>query len=289
MSNVLLTGATGFIGGHACRRLAAAGHRVVAMHRRDGDPDAVPGASWVLTGFENPDWDAIGEAFGGSPEVLVHLAAHGVDPTVSEWDDCFRWNVFHTIEFWRMAVERGVRRIVTCGTCFEYGAACDRHETVSPQDAPEPLGPYAASKAAATMALHGLAAVHGIEGLVLRPGVVFGEGEGPHRLWPSLRQAAVEGRDFLMTSGSQVRDFVPVEHVADAFVAAVSRTDLRSGRTLVENVGSGRPQSVRDFAAEWWQRWNAAGQLLFGTLPDRTGEAVRIALHVPAPAADRHA
>lgn len=287
MSNVLLTGATGFLGGHVFRRLAAAGHRVAALHRRAGDPDALPGAAWVRTGFEAPDWHAIEVALGGGPEILIHLAAHGVDPAVSEWDECFRWNVFHTIELWRMAAHRGVQRIVTCGSCFEYGAACDRHERVSPHDAPEPLGPYAASKAAATMALHGLTAVHGIEGLVLRPGVVFGEGEGPHRLWPSLRQAAVEGRDFLMTSGCQVRDFVPVERVADAFVTAVSRTDLTSGRTLVENVGSGRPRSVRDFAADWWQRWNATGQLLFGTLPDRTGEAARIALLVPEPPVDR--
>jgi nucleoside-diphosphate-sugar epimerase len=282
MMNVLITGATGFIGGHTLRQLAAAGHTVVAIHRRDTVPDAVQGVAWVRTGFDKPDWNAIGAAFAGKPQVLVHLAAHGVDPTVSDWDDCFQWNVVYSMEFWRAAVMQGVQRIVTCGTCFEYGGACDRYEFVPPTVAPEPLGPYAASKAAATMSLHGLAAFHGIEGLVLRPGVVFGEGEGPHRLWPSLRKAALEGQDFLMTSGSQVRDFVPVEKVARAFVDGVSRSDLTAGRALIENVGSGEPRSVKEFASEWWDRWDASGELLFGTLPDRTGEASRIALQLPS-------
>jgi nucleoside-diphosphate-sugar epimerase len=275
--NVLITGGTGFIGSHTVRHLAAAGHHVVALHRRDSVPDAIDGVTWVRSDFDRPNWDMIAAAFAGQPRVLVHLATHGVNPNAADWEDCFQWNVVHAIEFWRAAILHGVRRIVTCGSCFEYGAACDRYDFVPPTAAPEPLGPYAASKAAATMALHGVAASHGVEGLVLRPCVVFGEGEWAQRLWPSLKKAALEGRDFPMTSGSQIRDFVPVDTVADALVEGVSRSDLKKGRVCIENVGSGDPRQVKDFASEWWNRWNASGKLLLGVLPDRSGETHRMA------------
>ncbi len=212
---------------------------------------------------------------GGVPEVFLHLAAFGVNPAVATWEDCFRWNVGVALELWREAAARGCRRIVTCGSCFEYGAIADRYEAI-PVDAPlEPMGPYAASKAASTMALHGLSASAAFEGLVLRPCVVFGPGEAPNRLWPSLKKAALEGRDFPMTSGRQVRDFVPVEAVARAFVGSVGRDDLVLGRTLVENVGSGVAESVLEFATRWWSHWGAVGRLLPGKLPDRANETLR--------------
>jgi len=283
---ILLTGGTGFIGGHTLQRLAAAGHEVVAVHRRTAAPDSNDAAIWVPSCLGRPDWERILDAFAGSPEVLVHLATYGVDPRMADWENCFQWNVSHALDFWRAAVRHGVRRIVTCGTCFEYGAACDRHDFVPATTAPEPLGPYAASKAAATMALHGVAASLRVEGLVLRPCVVFGEGEAPHRLWPALRQAALEGRDFPMTSGLQVRDFVPVEKVAEALVAGVTRSDLTGGRVLIENIGTGEPRTVRDFATEWWSHWGATGRLLIGSLPDRPGETRRMVPLVHPTAAD---
>jgi len=78
-----------------------------------------------------------------------------------------------------------------------------------------------------------------------------------------------------MTLGEQVRDFIPVEQVADAFVCALTRTDLSPGQAKVENLGTGQPQKVREFAEFWWKRWNAPGKLLFGSIPYRQNEIMR--------------
>jgi len=184
--------------------------------------------------------------------------------------------VLCAVKLWLFAIKSGVQRIINCGSCFEYGAAADKHAFVPSSAAPEPLNAYAASKAAATMALHAISASHGIRAITLRPCVVFGEGEPDYRLWPSLRRAALAGKDFPMTTGQQVRDFMPVESLATQLSLALERRDLLPGRMLVENVGSGNPQSVLEFATCWWNYWGGSGRLLPGRVPARESECLRM-------------
>lgn len=273
---IIVTGGTGFIGGHTLPLLAQNNHQVAALHRCEYEPKAYDGVEWIKSEYANPDWNKIQLCLGGAPDVLIHLAAHGVSPDKADWVNCFKWNVMNSLDLFQAAILHGVKRIITCGSCFEYGAACDKHEYIPVTAAPEPLNAYSASKAAATMMLHGLASTHSIQGLVLRPCVVYGEGEAPYRLWPSLQRAAINGNDFPMTSGSQVRDFISVLKVAEALEKGVEREDLKTGSVLIENIGSGEPMSVKDFALEWWNTWGGSGNLLFGILPDREGEAARV-------------
>ncbi len=271
---VLVTGGTGFIGRHTLSALARAGHQVLAIYR-GAKPSEMPGVRWVKSTLDQPDWPQITEFTTAEAFTLIHLAAHGVDPRKADWEGCFFWNVSQSLRFWLESTAHGAVRIITCGTCFEYGSAADQYEWIPTTAAPEPLGPYAASKAAATMALHGLTATQRLTSLSIRPCVVFGDGEGDQRLWPSLRRAARTGEDFPMSSGTQVRDFVPVERVASALAAGVMRTDLPTGRLVIENIGSGIAQSVHQFALEWWKHWQADGDLLVGAVPAREGEASR--------------
>ena len=271
---VLLTGASGFIGRHTLKALLDAGHDVSAIHR-NGDHLSEDKVRWVHSSLEKPDWNKIERELNGERFALLHLAASGVDPKKHNWEDCFRCNVTHALEFWLESIKRGADRIVTCGTCFEYGSAAEKHAFIPTSAALEPLNAYAASKAAATMALHGVSSAFGISSLSLRPCVVFGEGEAEYRLWPSLRRAALSGHDFPMTAGTQIRDFVPVQHVAGELARGVARSDLPTGRLTIENVGSGKGQTILEFAAEWWHKWEATGSLLPGALETRKHEADR--------------
>ncbi len=208
-------------------------------------------------------------------DTVVHLAAAGVSPQKADWATLFRTNVADSLVLWRKAVEAGVRRLVVCGSCFEYGRSAERYEYI-PADAPlEPTSTYGASKAAATMAALALAAETRIELMVLRPFQVFGEGQHESNFWPSLKAAATCGKDFPMTAGEQVRDFVPVEEVAKTFLQATRQSDLQPGVPRIQHVGTGNPQTLRTFAEHWWKQWDARGKLLVGALPYRTGEVMR--------------
>jgi len=269
---IFATGGTGFIGGHFLKQALAARHHVFAV-RRAGSKTRIPlprEPIW-LKGNLNADWSAV----LSKCDALVHLAAAGVSPQNADWDALFDVNVRQSLNLWRQAAKAGVKRFVICGSCFEYGKSGERYEFIPPDAPLEPTHAYAASKAAATMAALALAMEQKIELLVLRPFHVFGEGEESGRLWPSLRKAALAGENFPMTEVEQVRDFVPVEKVAESFVTALARTDLRAGEPKIENVGSGKPQMLRSFAEHWWKQWGAKGKLRIGDVPYRANEVMR--------------
>ncbi len=270
---IFVTGGTGFIGSHFLDQALRAGHEVVALRRSPSSKPRIP-----ITG--SPIWldKTMPEVTAGDmrgADVLVHLAAAGVSPQQATWSELFRANVDDSLALWLTAADAGLRRFVICGSCFEYGSSAERYEFI-PVDAPlEPVNAYGASKAAATMAVSALTMERELQTTVLRPFHAFGKGEADGRFWQSLKLAAHTGRDFPMTRGDQIRDFMPVEAVASSLLHVCEHKNAPSGKPVIENVGMGRPQSLRSFAEYWWKEWGAKGRLLPGAVSYRAGEVMR--------------
>lgn len=269
---VFLTGASGFIGRHVLQALLAGGHQVRALVR---DPVRAGFAHHPCLLVLPGEMNTVSSIDLAGCDALVHLAAHGVVNGMNDWEACFRVNVTDSLGLWLRAADAGVRRFVICGSCFEYGKSGERYEFI-PVNAPlEPTGAYHASKAAATMAAMGLAVDKKLEMAILRPFHVYGEGEAANRFWPSLRQAALSGVDFAMTSGLQIRDFVPVRQVAEAFVRMATGVKLHPGHAELHNIGTGQPRTLLSFAQEWWDRFGASGRLQPNTIAARPNEVMR--------------
>lgn len=268
---LFVTGGTGFLGSHFILGALAAGHNVRALRRPSGQSR--------LALKREPDWidgdlDTDVREFLPGCQVLVHLAAVGVRPGEANWDDCFRWNVSASLRLWRAAADAGVKRMVVCGSCFEYGKSAGAYSRI-PVTAPlEPTEPYGASKAAATMAAVGLGVERELQMIILRPFHLYGEGEDKTRFWSMLRAAARAGLDFPMTAGDQVRDFVPVE-IAAAWLLRALTMPLEAGHPVIQNVGTGRAQTLFQFADTWWTTWQASGKLRLGAIPYRAHEVMR--------------
>lgn len=283
---LFVSGATGFIGSHFLRVSLQAGYNLVALRRSPTSRPRIPITNeeqLVASGqlqWLNKAMTEVTTADLQGCDIFVHLAAAGVSPKDSDWPTLFQTNVTDSLTLWLQAVKTGIRRFVICGSCFEYGLSGEHYDFI-PVDAPlEPTTPYAASKAAATMAAMALAHEHNLSLIVARPFHVFGEGEAEYRFWPSLRQAAFAGEDFTMTLGEQVRDFITVEDVASRFLdesfQIFSFSDSQNFSTpRIVNVGTGHPQSLRQFAEHWWEKWEAKGRLLFGAAPYRANEIMR--------------
>jgi nucleoside-diphosphate-sugar epimerase len=278
-ATIFLTGGTGFIGGHFLSQALAAGHRVIALRRpaTDSPFGSAPRLSWIEATLAEVPTEILARC-----DTLVHLAAVGVTPQRATSEELFNVNVSQSLTLWQRAADAGIARFVICGSCAEYGRAAERYPAIPPDAPLEPNSMYAASKAASSMAAFGFAAERSRELALLRPFHVFGEGQHAENFWPALRAAALAGHDFPMTGGEQVRDYVPVEQVAAFFVAAVNRPDLIRGKPLVENIGTGAPQTLRHFAEHWWTRWQASGRLLAGALPYRVNEVMRYVPQVAA-------
>lgn len=281
---IFVTGATGFIGSHFVRAAIESGCSITANGRsvekahelsRSLSAKAQERLAWNHAALRDITEDHL-----AGHDAFLHFAAYGVSPQPCEWETAFQVNVTDSVTVMHRAIGAGVTRLVICGSCMEYGRSAERYEAI-PADAPlEPVGPYATSKAAQSIAAGGLAREMKASVSILRPFNVFGEGQHPGNFWPALRRAALSGEDFPMTLGEQVRDFVPVEGVARVFLKAAlsspgTESDASEGFPFCANVGTGIPQTLFGFAEACWGRWKAKGKLLPGAVPYRGNEVMR--------------
>lgn len=270
---IFLTGGTGFVGSHFINAAHRAGHDVIALRRSNSQPR--------VSLEKQPHWiegplDGDYSNFMSGCEVLVHLASHTPNPPYDTLLNCLYWNVHASINLAEQARSSGIERFLIAGSCFEYGRSADRYQSI-PVTAPlEPSLSYPTSKAAASVAFLGFAAQHKIKLKIYRIFQVFGEGEQASRLWPSLRSAALNGIDFPMTLGEQVRDFIDVKDVAAAFVRGLEFSTIEAGLPEVWNIGTGKPQSLLEFSNYWWNHWNAKGKIFPGAIPYRVNEMMRL-------------
>jgi nucleoside-diphosphate-sugar epimerase len=270
--NIFLTGGTGFIGSHFINAAQAAGHKIIALRRSPESRPRIPllqEPAWLTKSMKQVTPDDLNRV-----EAFVHLAAHGVTPQHSTWESAFEANLNESMHLTRTAIEAGVEIFIIGGTCSEYGKSAERYQEI-PVDAPlEPLGPYATSKAAFSLAACALCREAGTKTALLRIFTVYGEGQFEQNFWPSLRKAALTGSDFPMTSGEQIRDFISVEETAARFLSALANPHMTPGTPWVQNIGTGKPQTLRQFAEFWWNEWNAKGNLLVGAVPYRPAEVM---------------
>lgn len=281
---IFVTGAAGFIGSHFLRAALAAGHDVTALRMPGTNPvvpvETFPSASSSSPPSRGPAWiestlDQVTSDQLAGHHTLVHFAAYGVSPQPCTWEKAFKINVSDSLAIMERAIEAGIQKIVVCGSCVEYGQSAERYKNVPPDAPLEPIGPYAGSKAALSVAVAALCREKKIEMAILRLFTVFGEGQHAKNFWPSLKKAAFAGEDFPMSSGEQIRDFISVEDAAQVFLNICNDRHSTLGTPVVVNVGTGKPQSLRSFAEHWWNKWEATGRLLPGALPYRLNEVMR--------------
>jgi nucleoside-diphosphate-sugar epimerase len=235
---VLVTGASGFIGGVVCRRLAEQGHEVSALVRRPGSHP--PGTEPV--GGDLAADGALREALTvARPHCVVHLAAE-IASQRSE-AKVMEVNV------------GGTRRLLDAclglatgdpaeGPRFVFSSTVvtgDAHGELLTEDSRLPVeSPYGRSK----QECERIVLASGLPAVVIRPSHVYGPGGWyGHELVPRLRQP---GRLAVIGSGENLWDVVHVDDVAAAIVTAVS-APAASGR--VYHVVDDEPISYYDFMA----------------------------------------
>ena len=269
---IFLTGGTGFIGSHFINEAIENNHDLVCLKRLKSKP--------AIKLIDEPTWvdGNLGhdlKQYMQGCDILVHLAAVGVSPKHANWEKLLKYNVTAVLELARQAIDIGITKWLIAGSYLEYGRSADRFDFI-PSDAPlEPISPYAASKAAAFELLHSLVCENNIKMIYARIFSAFGDGQYLSNFWPSLQEAALKGRDFPMTNGEQIRDFIPVENVAKRLVQLLDFNKLKSGNPLIINIGTGCPKTLKDFAKYWWKEWGAKGKLNVGALPYRQHEIMR--------------
>ncbi|QNI86968.1 NAD(P)-dependent oxidoreductase [Synechococcus sp. ROS8604] len=271
---LLITGGTGFIGSYVLSAAMHAGHDVLALRRNSTSTTVIPletHPEWLNCELADVDRSVLKDI-----DVLIHLAATGVSPKPASWSDLVNTNVSLSLRLMELAADAGVRRFIAAGTSHEYGATAELFSLIPPNAALEPLNAYGASKACSFQLLRAFAIQNKLELFYGRLFNVYGIGQFSGNFWPSLRHAALNKKDFPMTSGDQVTDFMSVSSAASHFIEACHRSDIKSGSPLVVNIGSGDSMSLLQFATTQWESFGAIGSLLPGSIPSRSNQIMRM-------------
>lgn len=267
-AEVLVTGATGFIGGALVRRLSAEGRTVVCPVRRDAPAlRQLPGVTAIMTRLDDPD--VLTDALKGhAPRWVFHLAAAGVKLGDRSPQALVAGNVATVAALLQVAACWPLQRFVHLGSCAEYGQV--GADPVGEDTVLAPSSAYGGAKAAASMLALGLAAQSEVPLTILRLFGTFGPGEAPQRLLPYVLGQLLRGQPCQLSPGDQVRDLTWIDDVIDALVRTM-QVPLTAGGVF--NVCSGRGITVREVGERMADRLGAPRSLLhWGALPHREDE-----------------
>jgi len=252
---VVVTGASGYIGGQTALLLKDAGERVIGIDRRPL-PAHLNG---VCDRFIQEDFaskHALSIIVQERPDAIVHCAGTSlVGPSVTDPADYYQNNVVNTLELLEL-VRRAMpkTKFVFSSSAATYGepVMLPVHEV----DPAEPVSPYGQSKLMVDMMLESYHRAYGINYVSFRYFNACGadprgrHGQAPggthliSRVLESTRddgQFRIYGDDYPTPDGSCVRDYVHVDDIARAHSLAIYH-DVPSG---VYNLGSSQGHSVK--------------------------------------------
>jgi len=261
---VLVTGASGFIGAHLCRRLVDAGAEVHALSRRPPSGDRSPLNWWE---GDVAEIELVRTLFRKiRPETIYHLASHVMGaPDLHHVLPTFRANLQSSVNLLTAAAENGCKRLVMTGSLAEPEPS--RGEMF-------PVAPYAAAKWASSGYARMFHALYGVPAVLARVFMVYGPAQKDlSKLIPYAILSLLQGKSPAISSGERLVDWIYVDDVVEAYLALAGAPGIE-GQTV--EIGSGKLVSIRDIVGKVVHLVGGM-EPTFGALPDRPMEPVRIA------------
>ncbi len=260
MTQVLVTGAAGFIGSHLVEALLSQGHEVTGIDNFDpfyprGMKERNLAEIGNRPGFRFREQDMLDvpalRALLRPDTVLVHLAAKaGVRPSLEDPVGYARANVTGTAAVLDAARQAGVSRIVFGSSSSVYGDSTPvpfREDAV----ATVPVSPYAATKRAGELFLSSVAPIYGFRAASLRFFTVYGPRQRPDLAIHAFARKMVEGRTLtLFGDGTQARDYTYCDDIVAGVLAAIAWTDTAPVAVETFNLGGNRSIPTEAMVAE---------------------------------------
>ena len=289
--NVLVAGGAGYIGSHTVKRLQQAGHHPVIYdncsrgHREVIDILHVPAIIADLN-----DTPTLTKALKDHKiDTVMHFAAYAyVGESVQQPLMYYRNNVATTVNVLECMQAVGVKRFVFSSTCATYGDPTS--VPITEEEKKAPVSPYGRSKLMVENVLQDLvdadktfsfAALRYFNASGCSMDGSIGEDHDPEtHLIPSVILAilglrpglTVFGTDYPTPDGTNVRDYIHVEDLADAHILAMQK--LQPGQSMFCNLGTGRGFSVKEIIQSVEK---VAGKKLPVTYgPRRAGDAIAL-------------
>ncbi|MFA5101457.1 MAG: NAD(P)-dependent oxidoreductase [Candidatus Omnitrophota bacterium] len=262
MKKVLVTGANGFIGRQCLPLLIARGFEVHAT-ALENDLLSQPDLHWHNADLlDKNSIDSLVSKI--RPSHLLHFAWYTEHKKYWTAPENHIWSAAG-LDLISAFQSCGGKRAVMAGSCAEYDwkCGCCREDTT-------PLSPatlYGVCKNELRQSAEKFSAMHRMSFAWGRIFFVYGPGEHPGRLVPSVIRSLLRGSPAACSDGRQVRDFLYVEDVASAF-ACLLESDVQGA----VNIASGVPVTVKEIIDMIAEKIGRPDLIEFGRLPAPPGD-----------------
>lgn len=261
MTRILVTGAGGFLGAAVARLAVEQGHQVSALVRNPSSRRVAGlNGKCAILAADLADRDAVRAALRqASPEIVIHSAWEGVGGA-KRASDLQLDNIATTVALLDDSIIAGASRFIGIGSQAEYG----RHDRrIDETASTEPFLLYGAAKLSACHLTRQRCAEADIGFAWLRLFSVYGPGDNPNWLIPSVAAALMAGHAPRITAGTQLWDYLHIDDCASGVLAAACTT----GASGVFNLCSGRAVSVREIVERLRDLACPGLALRFGDIP----------------------
>jgi len=257
MSKVLVTGGAGYIGAHVAAELLKEGYSVrIYDDFSNGLHKRVDGKFRDIVEGDILDRAKLVQAMQGV-DAVIHLAAKkAVEESVKNPLKYYENNVGGTLNLLAAMSLKAVKNLVFSSSAAVYSP--NDKDAVEETDATEPLSPYGATKLLSEQLISTVGAAEQISHVSLRYFNVVGSAipefgdNSKDNLVPKVflalksgKRPEIYGTDYPTPDGTCIRDYIHVQDLARAHVAALKKTET-GYVSSVYNVGSGKGYSVRE-------------------------------------------
>jgi UDP-glucose-4-epimerase GalE len=256
--NILVTGGAGYIGSHTADAVKKSGHTAIIYDNLSAGHRWAVGSKTLIEA-DLADKLSIQRAIEQYRiEAVIHFAANAyVGESVADPRKYFQNNVVHTLNLLGVMLDLGVKYIVYSSTCATYGVP--ESLPISEEHPQRPVSPYGESKLFIERVLHWYEKAYGLRWVALRyfnaagASGQLGECHNPEtHLIPLAINAtltgvplSVFGTDYPTEDGTAVRDYIHVDDLASAHIAALEYL-IKRGTSRAFNLGTGEGHSVHE-------------------------------------------
>jgi len=257
---VLVTGATGFIGNYVITELLKYNFDVIAS---GVETKKEIHSEWLgKVTYKHADLNENREdwfSYFNKPDIIIHLSWEGL-PNYRELFHIER-NLPNNYFFLKKMIENGLKKVVVIGTCFEYGIQTG---LLKEDLETKPNNPYGLAKDCLRKFIYELQKNIDFDLKWIRLFYMYGKGQSHNSILSQL-EAALKRDDkiFNMSGGEQLRDYLPVEKVAE-YIVKISMQDKISG---IINCCSGKPVSIKELVENYLAEKNKSIELNLGYYP----------------------
>ncbi len=256
---VLVTGSTGFIGNYVINELIRQNNYDIIATSVDSIEVAMnfewfDNVKYIQCNLNDKTKNFF--TFFEEPDSLIHLAWEGL-PNYYELYH-FERNLNANYIFIKNMIISGLGNLSAIGTCLEYGL---KEGCLHENNMTNPITPYGLAKDTLRKFIEMLTKNYDFSFKWIRLFYLYGKGQNPNSLLPQLDRALDKNEDvFNMSGGDQLRDYLPVEKVAEYIIKITFQNEING----IINCCSGEPISIRKLVDDHLKKRNKSITLNLG-------------------------